>query len=176
MPEIILPVDELFTINFNKNGGKFIYCDSEEELETAFINIIKENSWQKQKALCFKTDVEKQFSNLYSELEINPKSGSFFLTNCEYLIARDGSILVSSNQINEKKLSDLPDTFVVFATTSQLVKSISEGLTGIKNKQAKAIPTNITSIKSFRLGTTEKNFLNCGRNSKALYLLLLEDL
>ena len=28
MPQIELPIDERFTINFRKNGGKFLYCDS----------------------------------------------------------------------------------------------------------------------------------------------------
>jgi hypothetical protein len=27
MPEIKLPIDEKFTINFKKNGGKFLYCE-----------------------------------------------------------------------------------------------------------------------------------------------------
>ena len=28
MPEIKLPVDEQFTINFKANGGKFLYCEN----------------------------------------------------------------------------------------------------------------------------------------------------
>ena len=30
-PDINTPVDELFTINFKNNGGKFIYCSNMEE-------------------------------------------------------------------------------------------------------------------------------------------------
>jgi len=32
MPEIKLPIDEKFTINFKANGGKFLYCDSLDEV------------------------------------------------------------------------------------------------------------------------------------------------
>ena len=30
MPEIKLPIDERFTINFKANGGKFLYCEDFE--------------------------------------------------------------------------------------------------------------------------------------------------
>ncbi len=32
MPEIKLPVDERFTINFKANGGKFLYCENLDEI------------------------------------------------------------------------------------------------------------------------------------------------
>ncbi len=59
-------------------------------------------------------------------------------------------LLISSNQIAEKKLTEFPLNFMIFATTSQLVESIGEGLKGIKNKNKNKIPTNITTIKHFK--------------------------
>ena len=103
------------------------------------------------------------------------KKGHFFFTTCEYLIANDGSLLISSNQIAEKKLNELPKNFIVFATTSQIVQTIGEGLHGIKAKNKKNIPTNITTIKHFKV-VDDDNFLSYGSSSKNLYLLLLEDL
>ena len=94
---------------------------------------------------------------------------------CEYLIADDGSLLISSNQIAEKKLKDLPPNFIIYATTSQFVENIGEGLRGIKNKNREKIPTNITTIKHFK-ALEDKDFLTYGSSSKNLYLLLLEDL
>ena len=35
-PEEKLPIDEKFTYNFNKNGGKFLYCENMEEVLEAF--------------------------------------------------------------------------------------------------------------------------------------------
>ena len=46
-----LPVDEVFTINFNKNGGKFLYCENIDEVHTFLDKIIEENNWDKKKAL-----------------------------------------------------------------------------------------------------------------------------
>ena len=90
-------------------------------------------------------------------------------------MAKNGSILLSSNQIKEKKLSELPFNFVVFATTSQLVDTISEGLRIIKTRNPNQIPTNITTIQDFETDK-EKDFMSYGSSTKNLYLLLLEDL
>ena len=99
----------------------------------------------------------------------------FFLSPCEALISKNGSILLSSNQIKEKNLKELPSNFIVFATTSQLVESISEGLRIIKNQSTKYIPSNITTIQDFET-EKEKDFMSYGSSTKNLYLLLLEDL
>jgi hypothetical protein len=71
----------------------------------------------------------------------------------------------------------LSNDFIVFAKTSQLVKNMGEGLTGIKNNFKDNIPTNICAIKNFSRDNDEENFLSSeSSNSKNLYLLLLEDL
>lgn len=175
MPEIKLPIDERFTINFKSNGGKFLYCENLNEVFSAFQNILQENNWDEKEVLIFDSNLEKKFSSLNLQTTENIDNASFYLTTCENLIADDGSILVSSRQIAEKKLKELPAHFVVFATTSQLVESISEGLRGIKNKHSKSIPTNITTIKHFK-SSEDKDFLSYGSSTKDLYLLLLEDL
>ncbi|WP_340202882.1 LUD domain-containing protein [Ascidiimonas sp. W6] len=175
MPEIILPVDEKFTINFKKNGGKFIYCDSLEELSESFHNILCENSWEKSDVFCNDTGLRKKFKSFSLNYIKNPRKAAFFLTGCENLVADMGAILISSNQIGELKLPDFPDNFVVLSTTSQLIDTIGEGLQRIKNESGKKIPTNITTIKHFDV-KDEKDFLSYGSSAKNLYLLLLEDL
>jgi len=91
------------------------------------------------------------------------------------LVANDGSILISSNQIKECKLNDLPDNFVIISSTSQLIDTIGEGLRGIKFRNKQRIPSNITTIKNFET-QKEGDFMSYGSSTKNLYLLLLEDL
>ena len=174
MPEIDLPVDESFMMNFKRNGGKFLYCDKDEEVLDSFDKILLENDWYEKDVCCFDIDLEHKFSG-YNLNYVKNSNASFFFATCEYLIADSGAILVSSNQLREKKLTELPDNFVILASTSQLVKSIGEGLKGIKDKNKNAIPSNITTIKDFE-PQKEKDFLSYGSSSKNLYLLLLEDL
>lgn len=176
MPEIALPIDERFTINFKANGGKFLYCENQSEVNQNFLNIIEENSWQDKGVVLFDERLAEKFVDFNLKTTKRSSEAEYFFTTCEYLIANDGSLLISSNQIAEKKLKDLPINFVIFATTSQFVETISEGLRGIKDKNREKIPTNITTIKHFKSGDDEGDFLSYGSSTKNLYLLLLEDL
>lgn len=173
-PEEKLPIDEKFTYNFTKNGGKFLYCESIPEILTAFDNILLENDWYESSVFCIDDDLMSQFDGF--NLSFSKKnSTTFFLSTCESLVANNGSILLSSHQIKEKKLNELPSNFIIFAKTSQLVENISEGLRIIKNHNKNHIPSNITTIQDFE-SDKEKDFMSYGSSTKNLYLLLLEDL
>jgi hypothetical protein len=169
-----LPVDDLFTFNFKKNGGKFIYCENLNEVKEQFENILEENDWFESNVLCFET---KLFHLLDDNKLIytNASEPKFFFASCENLIADEGSVLFSSNQIRHKKPNELPDNIVILATTSQILESKSDGLRTIKKKYDKDYPTNITTIKYFEK-VQDEDFLTYGSCAKNLYLLLLEDL
>jgi LUD domain len=173
-PEERLPIDEKFTYNFNKNGGKFLYCEDWDEVKLAFDNILLENDWYEKDVLCMDDSLKQKFEG-YNLNFVMKERATFLLSKCESLVSNNGSILLSSNQIKEKKLQELPSNVVVFATTSQLVENISEGLRIIKSRSKKFIPSNITTIQDFEC-EKEKDFMSYGSSTKNLYLLLLEDL
>lgn len=176
MPDLKIPVDEKFTIYFKKNGGKFIYCENFAEIQVALADIISENDWKNKYFYSIDKRLEERFSSEKMLFTRNRKDSDVFFTTCEHLIAHNGSILVCSNQIEEKKLNELPSNLIIFATTSQLVDSISEALKIIKKKYPQQIPDNITTLKHFQLTAENKNdFLSYGSATKNVYLLLLED-
>lgn len=175
MPEIKLPIDEKFTINFKGNGGKFLYCENLNEIFQNLQHIIEENNWDDKETLILDENIKDKFKDSNLKPTTTISDSTLFLTTCENLIANDGSLLISSKQIFEKKLPELPANFIVYATTSQIVENIGEGLRGIKAKNKQKIPTNITTIKHFK-SNDEKDFLSYGSSAKNLYLLLLEDL
>lgn len=168
-----LPVDEMFTHHFRKNGGKFLYCESLTEVREHFLDILEENDWFESEVMCFEP---KLFSMLDENrlLYDKPQNPKFLLASCENLIADEGSVLFSSNQIKQKKPQELPVNIVILATTSQIVYSKSDGLREIKKRYEKDYPTNITTIKYFEKAK-EEDFLHYGSAAKNLYLLLLED-
>ena len=174
VPSDDAPIDEKFTYMFNENGGKFLYCLSMDEIFEAFQNILEENQISEKDVYCINQRLGSKFNSTKFNFK-EPKNNSFFLTTCESLIAKNGSILFSSNQIKEKKLSELPSKFIVFSTTSQLTDTISEGMRKIKNQSKNLIPSNITTIQDFE-SKKEKDFMSYGSSTKNLYLLLLEDL
>ncbi len=170
----LLPVDEQFTFNFKKNGGKFIYCENIGEVREQFENILEENDWFESEVLCY----ESKLHSLLDENKLiynNPSTPKFIFASCENLIADEGSVLFSSNQIKQLKPNELPDNIVILATTSQILESKSDGLRMIKKKYDKDYPSNITTIKYFEK-VQDEDFLTYGSCAKNLYLLLLEDL
>jgi len=173
-PDTTTPVDELFTFNFKKNGGKFLYCENLSEVKEQFENILEENDWFESEAICF----EPKLHSMLDENKLNytnPANPKFLLASCENLIADEGSVLFSSNQIKQNKPNELPANIVILATTSQILEAKSDGLRSIKKKYEKDYPTNITTIKYFEKAK-EEDFLQYGSAAKNLYLLLLEDL
>lgn len=174
MPKPDVPTDEKFIINFTENGGKFLYCVDEREVKNNFYNILQENDW-KEEVCCFDEGIKNLFNGFDLKFTNNPKA-DFCLLPCEFLIADSGSLLMTSNQIGEKRLADLPYNFVVLAYTSQLIETPDDGLR-IINSRKQNLPTNISSIKNFKEEATEEgHFMSYGSVSKNLYLLLLEDL
>ena len=170
----LLPVDEKFTYNFKKNGGKFLYCENLSEVKDQFLNILEENDWFECEALCY----EPKLFSMLDENKLNyakPANPVFLFASCENLIADEGSVLFSSNQIKQNKPNDLPSNIIILATTSQILEAKSDGLRVIKKKYEKDYPTNITTIKYFEKAKDE-DFLQYGSTAKNLYLLLLEDL
>ncbi|MDP5200433.1 lactate utilization protein B/C [Flavobacterium sp. DG2-3] len=173
-PNSHLSLDEQFIFNFKKNGGKFLYCENGQELAEQFENILEENDWFENEVLCYEPA-------LFSLLEENklfyiaPSNPRFLLASCENLIADEGSILFSSKQIRQNKPNELPANIVIIATTSQILPMKSDGLSAIKRKYERDIPTNITTIKYFEKAKDE-DFTQYGSVAKNLYLLLLEDL
>lgn len=170
-----LSLDQLFVRNFLKNNGKFLYCTTLNEVTLNLANIIEENSWET--IICNDYDLLKLTKAIPINIVETNKTSFPFFVSCEHLIAENGSILFSSNQLKDCKISELTKNFIVYATTSQLVKTNGDGLTGIKSRYQGNIPSNISAIKNYNPNSKNIDFMNYGNtNAKNLYLLLFEDL
>src|SRR5699024_5842032 len=138
---------------------------------TTFQEILKENNWANGTAYCTDKRLKTLFSSAGVDYNTDLKA-PFCLLACEYLVANTGAILLSSNQIGEKKMKELPDNFIVMAGTSQLIETLGEGLRRIKARREN-LPSNITTIKNFSAQSdTDGHFMSYGSVSKNLYLLL----
>lgn len=171
---VVLSLDDLFVHNFINKGGKFLYCVSEKEALETFTRILKENNWDE--ISCIQQNLVDICKKNTTEISTSNYNSPFF-TNCEHLVADTGNIMISSNQIKEMKLAELNSNFIVMATTSQIVKNMGEGLTGIKSSCKQKLPTNICEIKNYGDHDKKDSFMNYGlSNSKNTYLILVEDL
>ena len=173
--EVFLSLDDSFVHHFIQKGGKFLYCLTIHEVKSNLMKILDENNWNT--VTCFDNDLKGLLKKSDADVETQHTKASPFFTTCEHLIANNADILFSSNQLKSNKLASLSENFIVYATTSQLVKNASEGLTGINTNFKGNIPTNISAVKNYNIHDIDDNFLNYGNsNTKNLYLLLFEDL
>ncbi len=170
-----LTLDDIFVHNFIKKGGRFLYCTQLEEINQNLLHIFNENDWDD--ALCFDKQLHNFLAIIDKKVSTEVSNERPFLTTCEHLISDNGSVLFSSNQVHHHKICKLPNSFIVIARTSQLVKTTSEGLMGIRKNYKKNFPTNISSVKDYMPNRVQDDFLSYGNsNARSLYLLLLEDL
>ena len=170
-----MSIDERFVKKLIHKGGKFLYCSSQEEVETNLTQILQENNWNN--VVSFNEELFKILTKIKSAKTEKIIPNLPFFTCCESLIADEGSIMFTSKQLRDKKLKELPNNFIVFAKTSQIAKDTREGISGIRNRSEKNKATIISSIKDYFPNKTDPDFMSYGNtNSKTLYLLLLEDL
>lgn len=170
-----LSLDDIFVHNFIKKGGKFLYCVNQEELQLNLLQILEENHWEE--TTCLDERLRKVVNLIGKKTTVKFSGNMPVLSLCEHLVSENGSVMFSSNQVFQHKLSKLPINFIVIARTSQLVRTTSEGLMAIRKNYVHDFPTNISSIKSYMPGKAADDFLSYGNaNAKNLYLLLLEDL
>lgn len=159
-------LDYKFAQLFTHSGGFFNYCADEAEALQVLNQIIKIENISS--VFCWDSDL-KNFLNVinvpYSE-ELELSNDAAFIT-CEYLIAYDGRIMLSHNNILHYHSSRLPEKIILMANVSQIVTNLGEAMSKIKRK---GNIKNLTSIS----GNQSKMDAPAQNNTK-LFLLLLED-
>jgi L-lactate dehydrogenase complex protein LldG len=170
-PEVI------FAEEFIKMSGKFVYCESEQEFIDNLRSLIAENNWVN--LFCIE-DKLKQILTMGDIPFLSEREEIFDvevgLTLCEYLIARLGSIMVSSRQQCGRRMFVYPPVHIVLAYTSQLVPDLKQALVGIRQKYADKIPSMISVITGpSRTADIEKTLVMGAHGPKELYVFLVDD-
>lgn len=158
-------------------GGKLVYCENHDEFITNLQSFILEKDWPllwcldpllqqilKEGGIPFGSSAE----------EIN--EARIGITRCECLIARHGTVMVSSRTSPGRKLIGWPEIHVVAATASQLVPDIRKGLLEIRKKYGEEFPSLITLITGpSRTADIEKTLVMGAHGPKELYVFLIDD-
>ena len=172
-----ISIDELFARNFTKKGGKFIYCTSDIEVQDTFRQIVKELGITIKMSSNNSDTINEMFEENETLFATPIAEADVYLTDCECLVADVGGIMFSSHQIKHKKIDKLPETFIVFARTSQLVKDIAQGMRTINKKYCdNQKPTGLMTLQNFIQETDATSIETYGVSSKETYLILLENI
>lgn len=159
-------LDYKFAQLFTHSGGIFNYCADESEALQTLNKIAKIEGIST--AFCCDTELQKFLDviNVSHDGNLELFHDAAFIT-CEYLIAFDGRIMLSHNNIKHFHSSRLPEKVIIMAHMSQIASNLNEAMAKIKrNGNIK----NLTSIS----GSQHKLDSSSGHATK-LFLLLLED-
>ena len=169
-------LDVTFALEFTKVSGKFIYCENETELKDNLISLIGENKWEH--VFCLDPKITSTLNKAgipFSSDDAEFNRIQVGITQCEYLIARLGSIMISSKQTSGRKLNVFPEIHVVIAHPSQIVKDLKDALKNIKEKYSNDLPSLISVITGpSRTADIEKTLVMGAHGPKELYVFLAD--
>lgn len=171
------PLDVTFAREFTAVSGNFVYCDSEITIIETLIGLVEELGITKIHA--WEPSIQTLLGHYGFPIlsnDANFLEAEAGITTCEALIARNGSILISSDSLAGRRLSVYPPVHIVFAKASQLVLDIKHGMALIKERYGYNIPSMITTITGpSRTADIEKRLVLGAHGPKELYVFLIED-
>jgi L-lactate dehydrogenase complex protein LldG len=164
-----------FAEQFTKVQGKFIYCADQAEMLEQLKALISKYGWTK--IFCRETELLKilnaPLKGLIGSEGLSETDAA--ITSCELLIARTGSILLSSGQESGRTVSVYAPVHICIARTSQLVYDIREGLEFLQDKYKSGLPSFITlATGPSRTADIEKTLVVGIHGPKDVYVFLID--
>ncbi len=166
--------DVNFAQEFTKAGGIFIYCENESELAITLSALNKECKWNN----IYCSDPEFQFILTQAAVPFDSDEESIEklkvgITGCEFLIARLGSIMVSSK--TSRRLNVYPEIHVVIAHVDQLVDDLKDAFESVQKKYSGKLPSMLSVITGpSRTADIEKTLVMGAHGPRELFVILVE--
>lgn len=134
-------LDVLFAEHFTAQGGKFIFAETKSEFVEILKQLKQQFTWQN---LYYWEDEVKEILEGHDTLKISIgctiENAQAAVSMCEYLIANDGSILLSSKQASTRGLSVFPDAHIIIADASRLVYNLEAGVKKFNKRHGSELP------------------------------------
>jgi len=171
------PLDILFAERFTAVAGKFVYCEDEVSLIENLLSLAEKEKLRKMYA--WEPEIQRlldRYEFPFFRTEKDFLEAEAGVTQCEALIARSGSLLVSNAGAAGRRLTIYPHMHIVIARTSQLVMDIKDGLALMQKKYGAALPSMISVVSGpSRTADIEKTLVLGAHGPKDLYVFMLED-
>lgn len=158
-------------------GGSFVYCENEKQLIVNLQKLSEDKGWDSYFIQDEKLKVLFQSGGiLFSDDEKKFNEIKVGVTRCDFLIARFGSIMVSSGLGSGRRMFVFPEVHIVIAYASQVVKELKDALAGMKKKYIQGLPSQITAITGpSRTADIEKTLVMGAHGPRELYVFFVDD-
>ncbi|MCK4663556.1 MAG: LUD domain-containing protein [Bacteroidales bacterium] len=170
-------IDNVFAEEFEKAGGNLFLCNNDNEFIKNFKEQILKYKWKN--LFC----IDKNIQNILNKEEILYKSNQTEfnsmeagITYCENLIARFGSVMISSYKGSGRKLNVFPPVHIIIAYSSQIVENIEDAFDYIQKKYNGEFPSMVSLITGpSRTADIEKTLIMGAHGPKELFLFLINN-
>ncbi len=163
----------IFAEEFTKLQGKFAFCVNEKDLQTQLAALILQQGWTK--IYCRETSFLPLLNNLNIKPFTDLPTRDVSITGCEYLVARTGSIVMSTAQQSGRTSSVYAPIHICIAYNSQLLFDVKDALVFLKEKYKENFPSFITfATGPSRTADIEKTLVTGVHGPKEVYCFLVE--
>lgn len=164
-----------FAEQFNKLQGRFIFCLNQQELAFQFSSLVKKQNWEK--IFCleprWKEMVGEQVADRFTMEGLS--NCDVAVTGCEFLVARTGSIVMSTAQPSGRTTSVYAPVHICIAFSSQLVYDLKDALQQLKEKYPSKMPSLITfATGPSRTADIEKTLVVGVHGPKEVFCFLVD--
>jgi L-lactate dehydrogenase complex protein LldG len=175
--ELTDSLDVTFAQELINVAGKFVYCESEEEFIADLQTRIVENDWPV--LFCLDPEIQAVFRKEGIPFEGDPAKlteAHLGITRCEYLVARTGTVMVSSRISPGTKIVCYPEIHLVVGFASQLVPDLKDAFRGLRNRYNDDMPSMITLITGpSRSAIIENQEVTGIHGPKEIYVFMIDD-
>jgi len=155
--------------------GKFSLCENEEELVTKISDLVVAKQWNE--VYCNDENIRTAFNsfgfNQFSDKDLSQSDVS--ITRCELLVARTGSMVLSSKVSSGRTTSVYAPVHICIAKASQLVYDIKDAIELLKKKYGENLPSQISfATGPSRTADIEKTLVVGVHGPKEVYCFLID--
>jgi L-lactate dehydrogenase complex protein LldG len=167
------PVDLAFVRTFTKSAGLFLYCGSADEV-VENLKAVGAETGQSQFFVPEKS-LHAWFAQAgLSVIYDNPLEADAMATTCHAAVAQTGGIMITDAQTQGLKFAQLPAIHLVVARVSQVVNSLSDGMSAINKYHREQRPLSIITLKGKRDEAVLQAKVDPNKG-RELYFFLVED-
>lgn len=164
-----------FAENFSKLEGRFSFCADEKELAEQLQILINTRKWTK--IYSRETAIQQSLTQVGMDIAYHDAVASCdaSITGCEYLVARTGTIIMSSAQQSGRTVSVYAPVHICIAYTNQLVYDISDALLQLREGYGQQFPSLVTlATGPSRTADIEKTLVVGVHGPKEVFCFLVD--
>ncbi|MEO9209456.1 MAG: lactate utilization protein [Ginsengibacter sp.] len=165
-------LDILFAEEFSKLLGKFAFCLDEEDAKNQIQILLKQGKLSK--IYCAEEQLKKYLEGIEETTDLANCDAA--ITSCHYLVARTGSIVLSSALKEGRTASVYAPIHICIAYTHQLVFDTKDAIIGMKQKFGEQLPSSITfAAGPSRTADIEKTLVVGVHGPKEVYVFMIDE-